>query len=246
MPNTTGMTMKTNADMTEKYHKEIMKISQKYHFKGVCMRTPLFIIAALLCFSTVSPAQPSDASVVIYQNTLNGFFNAIGPVSGKDQYNVLGQHGDYIWTLRNARIELRPNQARFVADANIHIGPLSYGSEASGNVEVLYHPESNRISVKILQATFEVYFKIFGKKIHITDVDVARYYKPEFEFSGPQPIQASVDVALPDGSKKTIFIKPVAQNLVIEQDRIVVNSKLAFADHPMPEENEHHEHHEHR
>ena len=61
---------------------------------------------------------------------------------------------------------------------------------------------------KFKQATFEVYIKIFGKKIHITNVDAARYDKPEFEFSGPQPIQASVDVALPDGSKKTIFIKP--------------------------------------
>ena len=203
------------------------------------MRRILFILTALLCCSAASPAQPSDASVVIYENTLNGFLQAVGPVSGKDQYNVLGKRGDYEWTLRNARIELRPNQARFIADANIHIGPLSYGSEASGNVEVLYHPESNRISMKILQASFEVYFKIFGKKIHIADIDVAKYYKPEFEFAGPQPIQASVEVALPNGSKKTIFIKPVAQNLVIEQERIVVNSRLAFADHPLPDESEH-------
>jgi hypothetical protein len=203
------------------------------------MRTSIFILAALLCFSTTSPAQPSDATVVIHQNTLNGFFNAIGPISGKDKYNVLGTHGDYIWTLRNPRIELRPNQARFIADADIRIGPLSYGSVASGNVEVLFHPESNRISVKVLQATFEVYIKIFGKKIHVTNIDAARYYKPEFEFSGPQPIQASVDVALPDGSKKTIFIKPVTQNLAIEQERIVVTSNLAFADHPISEEHEH-------
>jgi hypothetical protein len=203
------------------------------------MRTSIFILAALLCFSATSPAQPSDATVVIHQNTLNGFFNAIGPISGKDKYNVLGTHGDYIWTLRNPRIELRPNQARFIADADIRIGPLSYGSVASGNVEVLFHPESNRISVKVLQATFEVYIKIFGKKIHVTNIDAARYYKPEFEFSGPQPIQASVDVALPDGSKKTIFIKPVTQNLAIEQERIVVTSNLAFADHPMSEEHEH-------
>ena len=204
------------------------------------MLTSLFILTTLLSFQGGSPAQPPDATVVIHQNTLNSFFNAIGPISGKDQYNVLGMHGDYIWTLRNARIELRPNQARFIADAEIHIGPLSYGSEASGNVEVLFHPESNRISIKVIHATFEVYIKIFGKKIHITDIDAARFYKPEFEFAGPQPIQASVDVALPDGSKKTIFIKPVAQNLAIEQERIVVSSKLAFADHPMPEGQERH------
>jgi hypothetical protein len=207
------------------------------------MRTSLFILTALICLSAASPAQPFDATVAIYQSTLNGFLNAVGPISGKGNYNTLGMQGEYTWTLRNARIEFHPNQARFIADADIHAGPLSYGSVASGNVEVLFHPESNRISVKVLQATFEVYIKIFGKKIHITNIDAARYYKPEFEFSGPQPIQASVDVALPDGSKKTIFIKPVAQNLTIEQERIVVSSKLAFADHPMPEEHEHHEHH---
>jgi hypothetical protein len=200
------------------------------------MLTSLFIFATLFSFQIGSPAQPPDATVVIHQNTLNSFFNAIGPISGKDQYNILGMHGDYIWTLRNARIELRPNQARFIADADIHVGPLSYGSEASGNVEVLFHPESNRISIKVLHATFEVYFKILGKKIHLTDIDAARFYKPEFEFAGPQPIQASVDVALPDGSKKTIYIKPVSQNLVIEQERIVVTSKLAFAEHPIPDE----------
>jgi hypothetical protein len=203
------------------------------------MLTSLFIFTTLFFFPAGSPAQPSDATVIIHQNTLNGFFNAIGPISGRDRYNVLGMHGDYVWTLRNARIELRPNQARFVADADIHVGPLSYGSEASGNVEVLFHPESNRISVKVLHASFEVYVKIFGKKIHITDIDAARYYKPEFEFSGPRPIQASVDVALPDGSKKTIFIKPIAQNLTIEQEQIVVTSTLAFADHPMSEEQKH-------
>ena len=188
----------------------------------------------------ISIAQPSDASVIIHQNTLNGFFNAIGPISGKDDYNVLGSKGTYTWTLRNARIELHPNQARFFSDADVKAGPFAYSAPASGEVEVLYHPESNRISVKVLHAIFEVYIKIFGAKIHITNIDAARFYKPEFEFAGPQPIQASVDVALPDGSKKTIFIKQIAQNLHIEQDQIVVSSMLAFADHPIPEVHEHH------
>ena len=199
------------------------------------MKTTLFVFIICVCCSTISYAQPNDASVIIHQNTLNSFFNAIGPISGKDHYNILGSKGEYTWTLRNATIELHPNQARFIADADIKVGPFGYSSKASGDVEVLYHPESNRISVKVLHAMVEVYFKILGAKIHITDIDAARYYKPEFEFSGPQPIQASVDVALPDGTKKTIFIKPIAQNLRIEQDQILVTSKFAFADHPIPD-----------
>jgi hypothetical protein len=200
------------------------------------MRIFFLFLIVLSCLVPASYAQPADAAVIINQSTLNGFFGAIGPISGKGQYNVIGMQGQYTWTLRNARIELRPNQAKFIADADIHAGPISYSSGASGNVEVLYHPESNRISVKVLQAIFEVYFKIFGKKIHITDIDAAKFYKPEFEFAGPQPIQASVDVALPDSTKKTIFIKPYGQNLVIEQERIVVASKLRFSDHPIEDQ----------
>jgi hypothetical protein len=204
------------------------------------MKTILLGCITYLCLSTISVAQPSDASVIIHQNTLNGFLTAVGPINGKDKYDVLGTKGEYTWTLRNARIELHPNQARFIADADVKTGPFSYSSQASGEVEVLYHPESNRISVKVLHATVEVYFKLLGTKIHVADIDAARFYKPEFEFAGPQPIQASVDVALPDSTKKKIYIKPIAQDLHIEQDQIVVTSRLAFADHPFTEEVERH------
>jgi hypothetical protein len=196
------------------------------------MRTIYFLCLILTCVLPLVYSQPSDASVIIYQSTLNGFLNAIGPISGKDTYDVLGSKGEYTWTLRNARIELHPNQAKFFADADISVAPFSYSSGATGNVEVLYHPETNRISVKVLQASFEIYFKLLGMKIHLADIDAARFYKPEVEFAGPQPIQASIDVALPDKSTKKIFIKPVNQNLVIEQERIVVGSNLVFTDHP--------------
>ena len=203
------------------------------------MKSILFACILLLLSSLKTLSQPADAVVIIRQSTLNGFLDAIGPVSGTDNYNVLGQRGQYRWTLRNARIELHPNQARFIADADVHAGPFSYGSKAAGDVEVLYHPEVNRISIRVLHAVFEVYIKVFGAKIHITNIDAARFYKPEFEFAGPQPIQASVDVALPDGTKKTIFIKPVSQDLHIEEDQITVASRLVFADHPIPDVMEH-------
>jgi hypothetical protein len=191
------------------------------------------LLFAFLAFPLLVWAQPiPDATVVVHQNTLNGFFNAIGPVSGTEPYNVFGMKGDYQWTLEHARIELKPDQAKFIADAHIKIGPFSYGSVANGDVEVKYHPETNRISIKVLKATFEVYFNIFGKKIHITDIDASRFYRPEFEFAGPQPIQAQVEVALPGGNKKMIYITPYAQFMKIEQERIVVTSQLKFTDQP--------------
>ena len=191
------------------------------------------MLAVLLMMLHRGIAQPSDASVIVHQSTLNKFLTAVGPISGTEQFSVIGIQGNYTWSLRNARIELKPNQALFVADANVKVGPLSYGSVASGDVEVKYRPETNRISMKVLKAEFEVYTKIFGKKIHITNIDAAKFYRPEFEFAGPQPVEPKVEVMLPGGTKKTIFIAPVSQNLHLEQDQIVVASQLVFSDQPI-------------
>lgn len=200
------------------------------------MRSTVVVVIAFAGLIQFGNAQPSDASVVVHQSTLNKFLNAVGPISGTEQFKVLGIKGNYTWTLRNARIELKHNQAQFIADANVKVGPLSYGSVAAGDVEVKYHPETNRISMKVLQAEFEVYTKIFGRKIHITNVDAAKFYRPQFEFAGPQPVEPQVDVALPGGAKKTIYIAPVSQDLHLEQDQIVVTSQLLFSDHPLGKE----------
>ncbi|HUI29916.1 MAG TPA: hypothetical protein VLX91_06835 [Candidatus Acidoferrales bacterium] len=193
----------------------------------------IFLACTMIFAYQNSFSQVPDATVIVNQSTLNGFLNAVGPISGKDQYNVLGAKGDYTWTLANARIELMPDKAHFVADATVKTGPFSYGSVANGDVEVKYNQETNRISVRVLNAEFEVYTKIFGKKIHITNIDAAKYYKPEFEFAGPQPVQPSVAVNLPDGTSKTIYIMPVSQNMKIVREQIVVASQLKFSDQPI-------------
>ena len=197
------------------------------------MTKTLFLSISLMFFYAKAYSQMPDAKVIVYQSTLNGFLKGVGPISGKDQFNLLGVKGDYTWTLTNAHIDLSPGKARFTADANVKAGPFSYGSIATGDVDVEYLQETNRISVKVLKAEFEVYTKIFGKKIHITNIDAARYYKPEFDFAGPQPVQASVNVNLPDGTTKTIYITPASQDMKIGQGEIVVTSSLVFSDHPV-------------
>ena len=192
------------------------------------------LILAVFVFTQASIAQGPDAIVIVRQSTLNGFFDAIGPVSGKAPYDVLGIKGEYTWTVKNAHIDLKPNAAGFSADASVKVGVFSYGSVANGEVEIKYHQETNRISVKVLKASFEVYTKIFGKKIHLGDVDISKFYRPEFEFAGPQPVQPSVLVALPDNQSKTVYITPFNQNLRVEQDQIVVTSNLKFSDQPPP------------
>jgi hypothetical protein len=192
------------------------------------------LVLAVFSFVHLSNAQGPDAVVIVRQSTLNGFFDAVGPVSGKAPYNVLGMKGEYTWTVKNARIQLKPNAADFTADASVKVGPFEYGSVANGDVEIKYHQETNRISVKVLKASFEVYTKFFGKKMHLGDVDISRFYRPEFEFAGPQPVQPSVLVALPGDQSKTVYITPFNQNLRVEQDQIVVTSNLKFSDQPPP------------
>ncbi len=200
------------------------------------MRTYTFALSILspFLFFCLSIAQNSDATVIVRQTTLNGFLDAVGPVSGKAPYNVLGMKGEYTWTVKNARIELKPNKANFIADASVKVGPFAYGSVANGDVEIKYLQPTNRISVKVLKASFEVYTSVFGKKIHLGDVDVSKFYRPEFEFAGPQPVQPSVLVTLPGDQSKTVYITPVNQNLRVDQDQIVVTSNLKFSDQPPP------------
>ena len=190
------------------------------------------LLLSLILIDQTSPAQPPDATVIVRQSTLNGFLDAVGPVSGKAPYNVFGMKGDYTWAVKNARIALKPNKADFVADASVKVGPFAYGSVANGDVEIKYIQPTNRISVKVLKASFEVYTSVFGKKIHLGDVDVSKFYRPEFEFAGPQPVQPSVQVTLPGDQTKTVYITPYNQNLKIDQEQIVVTSNLHFSDQP--------------
>ena len=51
------------------------------------------LVLAVFIFVHLSNAQGPDAVGIVRQSTLNGFFDAVGPVSGKAPYNVLGMKG---------------------------------------------------------------------------------------------------------------------------------------------------------
>ena len=191
--------------------------------------SPRLTFIFILLSVQVTAGFAADAAVVIHQNTLNGFLTAIGPVSGKEAFNVAGIKGDYTWTVTNARIEITPGKAAFTGDASVNAGPTSYGTVVSGEVEVKFDPAANLINVKVTRAAFEVYVKALGAKKHITDVDISKYYQPEFQFAGPQPVQSSVKVSMPDGSVKTVKITTVSHNLKLEQNQLVVETNLGFA-----------------
>jgi hypothetical protein len=173
-----------------------------------------------------------DATVSIHERALNNFLAAVGPVSGRGKFDVAGSKSEYTWTVQNPRIKITADKAEFIADAAVKVGPFNYRSDAKGTVEVKYDTADNRISVKVLKADFEVYTKIFKKKVHIATVDVSKFYRPAFEFAGPQPVQESAPVEMPDGSVKTIYISTKDQAMRLEEGRIVVASSLVFSDKP--------------
>ncbi len=197
-----------------------------------------FWVTALLTLpvvaATPNPAPDYDAFVIINESTLNKFLQAIGPITGGGSFN--SGRSSYSWTVKNPLIHISKDASAFTADAEIHSGLLNYGTTAKGDVDVLYDNAKNIISVKIRKASFEIALELFGNKIHITDVDISTFYRPQFQFPGPQPLQSNFDVALPDKKSKPIQIKTFVKKLVLEPGRIVVGSNFVFFT-PPPTEN---------
>lgn len=181
-------------------------------------------IAFTLILFSVSAASAQDAQMILHESTFNKFLKAVGQISGGGKFKKAFIKTDYTWKIKNARIDLEPNNATFHADADIKAKGITFTEKVTGSVDVKYNPVSNVISVKVREAKFDI--KIIGVKV--ATIDLAKYYKPKFEFAGPQPLQKSVLVDLPDGKKKKINVATQSQNFKIVKDRIVVVSYLKF------------------
>jgi hypothetical protein len=187
-----------------------------------------FIVISFLFIALSSVWADMDAKVVLSENALNGFLNAIGPISRTENFKLSSISGQYTWTVKNPKVTITTDKVRFQADAAIAVNVFKYDSTAYGDVEVKYDPVSNRISVKILKAAIQIYVSLFGKKINITEVDISKFYKMQFEFAGPKPLQASVDVTMPDGKVRVVSVTSSAQ-MALENGQIVVGTALDFA-----------------
>ena len=186
------------------------------------MKTITFLIAIIL--GGVNPLSAQDAQVVLYESMFNKFLAAVGQISGGGKFKKAFIKTDYTWKIKNARIDLEPNNAVFHAVADIKAKGITFTEKVKGSVDVKYDPVRNVISVKVREAKFDV--KILGVKV--ATIDLARYYKPKFEFAGPQPIQKFVMIDLPDGKKKKINITTTSRNFKIYKDKIIVVSTLSF------------------
>ena len=183
-----------------------------------------YFVILFFLFTTVAFSQTPQMSTVIQDSAINAFLQAIGPVSGTGQY----QSNPYTWDVTNPRLVLQPGKGVFVADVQLKSGIFNYGTQAKGDVDIQYSPSRNQIIVRVTKATFEVAVTLFGNKIHISDVDITKYYKQDFLFPGPQMPTSKVQISLPNGKKKTLLISLTNTKMSILESQVLLTSDLMF------------------
>lgn len=170
-----------------------------------------------------------DAEVIIHEKSLNKFLKSVGKIQGNAPFSAGFIKGEYKWTLDNAKIEINPENPRFTAEAKVNFGGIfNYSSVAEGRLAIKYDGDKNKIHLKIEEAVFEIYIKFLGQKVHITDMDAVKFYKSEFEFAGPVPMQSEINMTMPDKSVKKILVKTAERKMYVEQGLIRVTSTMKF------------------
>jgi len=183
----------------------------------------LFLILALPVY-----AQEEDLSIVITENLLNKLLFAVGEVTGTGTANLPLYKGEYSWIAKNPKLSISTEGTSFSADVTAKIGFFKYSPAVKGIVDIDYATATNTIIIKVRSAEFELYLGLFGKKLHITNIDLARFYKEPICFPGPEPIDKGIELTLPDGRKKSLSVTPENYSLRLEKGAIRITSVLSF------------------
>lgn len=189
-----------------------------------------FLSSILLFTGTVLFAQQHDIQVVLHEELINKMLKAVGDISDTANYKVLFYTGSYRWTVINPRIELKASgKAQYKCDVKVEAGFIHYQNEVVGDADVSYDKEKNLINIKILHGIFEIYTRILGAKMHITDIDLAQYYSEPLTFEGPMTLTTSMEFTMPDGTKKLMEAVPVDCQLLVEEHKVIVNCQVEFS-----------------
>lgn len=179
-----------------------------------------------------TPVPVNDFSAILHEETLNKVFAAIGEIKGSNDYEVMLIKGKYHWTIINPKISIRPDSSQFRCDAKVDVGPFSYTTSVPGDVKITYDQKKNEIQVKIVRAIFELYTYIFGKKVHIKDIDLAEYLTDPFIFEGPKTMATDFEFMMPDSTMKHIYIQPSTCEMEVRWKEIVTRCEVQVSDKP--------------
>ncbi|MCD6069184.1 MAG: hypothetical protein K0S33_4010 [Bacteroidetes bacterium] len=174
----------------------------------------------------------NDFTAILHEETLNKVFTAIGTIKGSNDFEVMLIKGRYNWTVIGPKISIRPDSSQFSCDAKVDVGPFSYTTKVPGHVKITYDQKKNEIQVKIVKAIFELYTYIFGKKVHIKDIDIAEYLTEPFIFEGPKSMATDFEFMMPDSTMKHIYIQPSVCEMEVRWKEIVTRCEVDVSDKP--------------
>ncbi|MGZ4099471.1 MAG: hypothetical protein ACXVNM_11360, partial [Bacteroidia bacterium] len=191
-----------------------------------------FYFLLFLVFSLVSPAQQkkqeiNDFVVSLHEEAINKVLTAIGDISGSNTYEIMFISAPYKWTVKNPKINIRPDSSDFTCDALVNAGPISYKTKVIGNVKITYDNLTNLINIKISRAIFELYTIVFGKKVHIKDIHLEDYFKEPFVFEGPRSMSTEMAISLPDSTTKKIYVQPTECRMELKWKEICTACEVA-------------------
>lgn len=174
----------------------------------------------------------NDFTVSLHEETVNKVLAAIGDISGSNTYEIMFISAAYKWTIKNSKINIRPDSSDFTCDALVNAGPISYKTNVVGNVKIVYDNATNLINISVSRAIFELYTMVFGKKVHIKDIHLEEYFKDPFVFEGPRSMSTQMSVSLPDSAKKTIYVQPTECRMELKWKEICTACEVAASDKP--------------
>lgn len=196
------------------------------------MRLTILLLLFCLGIKAQTKNPLNDFSFTLHEDLVNKVLLAIGTVSGTNEYEAMFIKGKYHWKIVNPKIQIRPDSSHFVCDAIVDVGPINYSTTVDGDVKIAYDKPNDKISIKITRAIFELYTVILDKKIHIKDIHLEEHFKDPFLFDGPKSYGTSVDVSMPDSTKKTIYIQPNDCELLIKWKEVCAICDVAVGDKP--------------
>jgi hypothetical protein len=198
------------------------------------MQFKKLIFLFLIHFSFILVGQkPNDFAFVLSERAVNKVFAAIGEINGKSEYEVLGIiDGHYKWKVLNPKISFKPDSSDFTCEAKVEVGPFGYKSQVLGHVKIGYDNENNLISIKIVDAVFELYTMVLKKKIHIKDIHLEDYFKDPFLFEGPKSIATDMKFTMPDSTIKQIYVQPTVCVMTVVKQAIKTMCDIAAQEKP--------------
>lgn len=190
------------------------------------------LITGINVFSQSKATEINDFSVSLHEETVNKVLMAIGEIKGTNSYEIMLISGTYTWTVKNPKINIRPDSSDFTCDAIVKMSFLEYKTKVLGNVKISYDNDKNLIYIKITRAIFELYTMVFGKKVHIKDIHLEDYFKEPFAFEGPRTITTDMEFTMPDSTKKKIFIQPTVCKMELKWKEICTACEINACEIP--------------